>query len=191
VAAPEPSWQVYAWVEHAPALDAYCLTVVLGADPGGVLEAFAADPGSRRELTLAGQRSLAAPYPGGGNDTVSVDVLAGAVVCAEANGWAGQHLPRAAALSSAGPYVSWYASVNADMTVLYARDGALVRDFDPLLYDAEGALPEEAGLPFGLEHPGASAFAVAERLTGVRIERDWLLERPHPTYRRDPRADVD
>lgn len=178
----------YLWVNEEAAFDAHCVSVAVGAATQTVTEAFAVDPASRRDATLAGQIALSTPYPDGyGNDTIQIDELAGAVVCIEANGWAGIDEGRARRLSGAGQYVSAYRSVNADMQVVCARGGEIVRVFDPLLYDAEGALEEEAGLPFG--HPGQpapAAFALIERLTGVRLTREWVVDQPHPAYRRDP-----
>jgi hypothetical protein len=81
------------------------------------------------------------------------------------------------------------------MQFLVARSGSIVRDFDPLLYDSDGeselALPEERGLPFPTGDdqpltPGCASLALIERLTGVVIERRWLLDEPHPTYRVSP-----
>ena len=74
-------------------------------------------------------------------------------------------------------------NVNAVMSFGFARAGAVVRAFDPLLYDGAGALRDEAGLPFG--EPAAAlgaAFVLAERLTSIRIQREWLLNRRRPTY---------
>ena len=170
-------------------MEAYCVAVATAASVDGALAAFAADPGSLRSAAFSAQWDMAAPYPdGGGNDTVAVDALAGAVVCAQANGWAGTREECAAELSRGGVYVCSYRNVNAVMEVVYARDGELLRRFDPLLYEpwAGGALPEEAGLPFGTDQDSpAAAFCLMQRLTGVEITRDWLLKCGHPTYLRD------
>jgi hypothetical protein len=70
------------------------------------------------------------------------------------------------------------------MSAAFARDGVLIRTFDPLLYDGDAAaLPEERGLPFGVAHARAAALAFLARITGVVIERDWLLTPRRPTYR--------
>jgi len=34
--------------------------------------------------------------------------------------------------------------------------------------------------------PGQASLALIERLTGVEITREWLLDTPHPTYGIDP-----
>jgi hypothetical protein len=178
----------YLWVDGEAAFDAHCTSVALGPSIEAVVEAFAVEPDSRTSGTFAQQLDLSAPYPDGfGNDTIQIDPVDGAVVCLEANGWAGVDEGRARVLSAGGVYVSAYRSVNADMQVVCARHGEIIRVFDPLLYDAEGALDEEAGLPFG--HPGnpsPAAFALIERLTGVRLTRRLVLEDTHPLYRRDP-----
>ena len=176
----------YAWSDRD--LDAYCLTIVVGTDEALVLDAFAVDAGSRRTATFVEQWDMSAPG-GFGNDTVQIAPLGDAIVCIEANGWAGVDEARAGRLSAGGSYAASYRSVNADMLVVVARDGVVTRTFDPLLYDAAGAIPEEAGLPFGEPGRCASAvFALLERLTGVSITRAWLLETPHPCFRRDADA---
>jgi hypothetical protein len=81
------------------------------------------------------------------------------------------------------------------MQFVFAEAGAVKRDFDPLLYDNDGAreraLPEEMDLPFpsaddGPLTPARAALALIERLTGIEITQAWLLEEPHATYRVDP-----
>jgi hypothetical protein len=84
-----------------------------------------------------------------------------------------------------------FSNVNAVMSFQWAVNGAVVRWFDPLLYEnaaLAGELPpEEQGLPFGTDHAFSSAFACAERLTGVRLTQafledrtDWLAIGHHP-----------
>jgi hypothetical protein len=179
----------YRWVGRDQEFDAHCVSVIPGGDPVAVAAAFAVDAASRRDATFIEQWDMARPYPeGGGNDTVQIDVLGGAVVCVESNGWAGTDVARAEALSHQGVYASTYTNVNALMQLVVARAGAIVRIFDPLLYDPDGAMAEEAGLPFG--EPGlcsAAAFVLVERLTGIELTRSWLLDVPHPAYRRDPK----
>jgi hypothetical protein len=178
----------YAFIEDGMAFDAYCLTIVQGQEVDAVLRAFSVIVATETLLTFGHQPRMSAPYPlGEGNDTVFVDTFGGAVVAAEFNGWAGTEEQRARTLSAIGSHTALYRSVNADMRFVHARRGAVVRTFDPLLYVAEGALAEEEGLPFGWPgRPAAAALMLVERLTGVRLERSWLLDVAHPTYRRDP-----
>jgi hypothetical protein len=179
---------VYGWLEGRAEFDAYCVSVTLGLDGQAVADAFQVDPATMRAATFAEQLELAAPYPDGfGNDTVGIDRLGDAVIALQANGWAGVDEACATLLSQRGRHVGVYRSVNADMQLVVAEAGTILRTFDPLLYDAAGAMDEEAGLPFG--HPGrpdVAAFALLERLTGVCLTRDWVLETRHPTYRRNP-----
>lgn len=178
----------YEWVEGCAELDAYCVSVTVGLDMQAVADAFQVDPSTMRPASFAEQRELATPYPDGfGNDTVGIDRLGAAVIALQQNGWAGVEEARGIRLSKSGRYAAAYRSVNADMSLMVAQHGVIERVFDPLLYDADGALEEEAGLPFGHPgSPGVAAFALLERLTGVRLTREWVLEDRHPTYRRNP-----
>jgi hypothetical protein len=66
-------------------------------------------------------------------------------------------------------------------------DGVLVRAFDPLLPDLGPSgrpLDEEGGLTFGVqgERAHVAALILAERLTGITIERGLVVDQPHPTW---------
>lgn len=90
-----------------------------------------------------------------------------------------------------------YRNVNAVMRFIYAADGRVLRTFDPLLFAVTSplggaVLPEESGLLFGLGHPLASAFTLAERLTGIRQtlsfledRDDWIGIAHYPSYALD------
>jgi hypothetical protein len=109
------------------------------------------------------------------------------LVLIEPNGYLAATPNAVSALSDLDVAVSVYRNVNAQMRFAMYADGVLVRSFDPLLPDLgpEGRpLAEEAGLPFGLEGeiPEAAALTLAERLTGVAIDRAWLLDQTHPTW---------
>ena len=130
-----------------------------------------------------------------GNDLVQISSIGRAVVTFEPNGWHGVGHELAAALSRSGRYAAYFWNVNALMQFVFAEAGEIKRDFDPLLYDNDGArekaLPEEMDLPFptsgaGPLTPGRASLALVERLTGIEISRQWLLDEPHATYRVDP-----
>ena len=109
------------------------------------------------------------------------------VVLVEPNGYLASIPEAVSALSDLDVAVSVYWNVNAQMRFAMYADGVLVRSFDPLLPDLgpEGQpLAEEAGLPFGVdgEVPEAAALTLAERLTGVAIDRAWLLDQARPTW---------
>jgi hypothetical protein len=114
----------YAWADGCPGLDAFCVSVAVDCDPAAAAAAFAADPGTRRPARLADGPEIS--QSDFGNDVVQIDVLDGAAVCVEPNGWAGIDADRAARLSHAGPYVALYRSVNADMEFVHARAGHVV-----------------------------------------------------------------
>lgn len=83
-----------------------------------------------------------------------------------------------------GLAVSYGNTVNGDDHVLVARDGEVVRSFDPFLdhdYLKTKHLPEEKGLD--LENDtGPASWTLLERLTKVHITRDWLMDEDHPAY---------
>ena len=110
----------------------------------------------------------------------------GWVVVVEPKGWFSSMTDIVQAMSRGGEAVSVFRNVNAHMSVIAARGGTTVRAFDPLLFDDQEGdpLPEEQGLPFGSEDadPHALALELAERLTGVAITEDWLLETPRSTW---------
>jgi hypothetical protein len=71
------------------------------------------------------------------------------------------------------------------MRFTLARDGRVVRVFDPLLYDHPSVgdpLIEEANLPFGQPHAALQAAAnLFEQVSGIQPTRHWLLTAKHPT----------
>jgi hypothetical protein len=86
-------------------------------------------------------------------------------------------------IAGRGEAVNVFWNVNAVMSFALACNGVLVRTFDPLLDDdADGPLPDETELQWGVDRPRASALALMERLTQVRIDRAWLRERRRETF---------
>jgi len=173
----------YAWVEtsHDPRLDALAISVVtpIRSEPIAVLE-------PRESLgTLTVGQTLDRSLELGGWDIVEVqvDAVGDWTVLVEPNGWLTAYGDVLSRLSQGGKAGSVFWNVNAHMSFGWAVDGTLIRWFDPLLYDADGALPEEADLPFGHPgHPQAAALALLTRLTGVIVDQSWLLDRARPTF---------
>jgi hypothetical protein len=113
--------------------------------------------------------------------------LDGWLVLVEPNGFLTSRPETAATLSRAGSLFSVYWNVNRLMSFVAARDGVVVRRFDPLLFGstAEGKpLAEEEGLVFGQVEPSplSAAMQLTERLTGVTIGRAWILEETRKTW---------
>jgi hypothetical protein len=174
----------YAWLDgDDPRLSGLSLTLVRPAGPEALIRL-------RPTRTFEGELSLseAGDQALNGLDhsrlTVQVDDLDGWTALIEPFGWAGATPVVLARLSAGGGRaVNVYWNVNALMHVGWADDGRIVASFDPLLDDRlDGREPEEADLPFGNPRGALqAAFVLVERLTGVRIERAWLLERARPT----------
>ncbi|HYK95771.1 MAG TPA: DUF6461 domain-containing protein [Candidatus Dormibacteraeota bacterium] len=118
-----------------------------------------------------------------GSEISLFDRLGDWTVVIQPAGWGASVPEELTRLSVGGAAASVYWNVNAVMSASFASGGELLRTFDPLLYDAAGALDEERGLPFGVAHARAAALAFLARVTGVAIERDWLLTPRRPAYR--------
>ncbi len=177
----------YAWADTSrdPSLEALSLTVVEPADEG-YLALLAPRERLAGELTVAGalDASLSVEDFAWGSVLVQTDTLEGWTVFLEPNGWATSDTDVLARLSARGRAINVFWNVNAVMRFMVASGGALVREFDPLLYDIEDdRLPEENDLPFG--EPGrvrAASLALLSELSGLRIDPAWILERRRPTY---------
>ncbi|HEY7937943.1 MAG TPA: DUF6461 domain-containing protein [Candidatus Limnocylindrales bacterium] len=118
-----------------------------------------------------------------GSSIAQLDSIAGWTVVVEPVGWLGSIPEVLLRLAANGRALSAYWNVNAVMNVGVAERGRVIRRFDPLLYDAgDPPLPEELGLPWGVGQPRACSLALIARLSGVVVERDWLLERSRRTF---------
>ena len=170
----------YKWTDE---LEPFCISIAFGAKREAVETAFRIVPDSRKLTKVAELWDFAGPESQG-NDVVQIDALANGIIAFENNGWTGEDNDGIVIKAIGCPaFVSIFRNVNAVMSFVYAKDGIVVRRFDPLLYEAEGALPEEKLYAWNLEHPTVSAFALAETLTGIEITQAWMLDQPHPTYR--------
>ena len=168
----------------------YCLYIGVGAAPERVKAAFGIKP-ETEQLASASEMWKLPGLGDGGNDAVQIGQLGEAVVTYENNGWTGVDEAVIKAIG-ATISVSLFRNVNAQTQFVYAKDGVIIRSFDPVMYDPEGAIAEETALHFGpvsdSPYSGvgneARAFQLMEILTGVRLERDWLLEERRPAYLR-------
>lgn len=187
-------WSKYAWLDEPSPNDdlmAGCLGVVPGVDAAWVKRCLGVEERSCRQATVHEAWKLS--ESDFGNDLIQITSIGDAVVTYEPNGWHGVDEELAVALSERGRYAAYFWNVNAVMRFVFAVAGHIRRDFDPLLYDGdpEQALSEELDLPFPSGDPdsltpGQASLALIERLTGVEITMEWLLDAPHPTYRIDP-----
>lgn len=89
------------------------------------------------------------------------------------------------ALSRIGGLAASYGTVeDGGDQILVARNGTVVRSFDPFLafdYLKSKHLPEEKGLDFEND-TGPASWTLLERLTKIHITQDWLMDPGHPAY---------
>jgi uncharacterized protein DUF6461 len=171
----------YDWVDD---IDALTVTLIQGVELQQVGEALGVDWSSERLATFDG--AFDGLDPEGWDYPVQVEELDGWLVVVEPNGWFLSDDEKLGELSREGAAVSVFRNINAQARVIVARRGEVVRSFDPVIpdYEPDGEpLPEESGLSFGADgDPTPASFVLLERVTGVRIEREWLLDRPRRTW---------
>ena len=168
----------YAWTEsdHGPLEFGAAVALVKGCSPARALDVL----GARRATQVApasAVRDWAAQqdYQHYGT-AVEAGEIGGWTVVVELNGYQATLPGLLEALSEGGEAVVIYQNVNGLASFQYAKNGAIVRAFDPLLPELGQMgepLPEEQGIAFpgegGELHPMPGAFLLAERLTGIRL----------------------
>lgn len=162
----------YEWIES---LEAYCFTAVVGLDADEAIRRLGGDP----DLGAKSRTFAECFWPADGPQWAQVGPVDGGLLVAEHNGWRAEEV--AESLSRGARLASFFRNVHAVMHFVYAVDGRVVAEFDPLLdhrprtgddpYSIEPALQ---GLPFGLFAAEPSALTLLERLTGVRVDLSWL-----------------
>lgn len=172
----------YSWADEGGVM-AVCVCVVSGIDADAALDLLRGVGPESRNLGFYEAWEHWSPDA----TPLQIDHLDGALVLIEPNGWKCTDENVLVHLSAHGTATSVYWNVNALMRFVFAERGAVIRSFDPLLYDSTGALSEEADLRFGM--PGqalASALLLLERLTGgVRVTADWLTNKAPDSRTRD------
>jgi hypothetical protein len=169
----------YAWIEE---LEAYCFTALVGLPPEEAIRRLGGDP------TTVDRRTFDECFwPAAGPQWVQVGPVGSGVLVAEHNGWRAEEVVEE--LSTGARLACFVRDVNAVMRFVYAADGTVLADFDPLVDGARPAAldPMLAGLPFGLFAAEASALVLIERLTGVAVTPAWLGHR-QPAARLPPLA---
>ncbi len=181
----------YGWADGLDGSFGFIYTVCL-VSVVSPREALAlAAPDARADPALVRDLRGWDPYPYGDNEVtwmLASPVTADWTLLVEPNGFRCSQIEPMSRLSGDGRLaVSVYRNVNALSRFTIARDGAVIRAFEPLFTpdtSTDGApLPEEAGIAFPGEdeddlRPMGSSLAVTERLTGIRltaehIEGDW------------------
>ena len=161
----------YEWVES---LEAFCFTAVVGLDPPETARRLDGDVADG-ELRTFDECFWAADGP----QWAQVGPVEGGVLVAENNGWRAEECIER--LSKDVRVACFFRNVQAVMHFVYAVDGTVLAEFDPLVetWPSGGADPAAIasamdGLPFGLFAAEPSALTLLERLTGIRIHDTWL-----------------
>ena len=161
----------YEWVES---LEAFCFTAVVGLDPPETARRLDGDVADG-ELRTFDECFWAADGP----QWAQIGPVEGGVLVAENNGWRAEECIER--LSKDVRVACFFRNVQAVMHFVYAVDGRILAEFDPLLdigprtgHDPHSIDPALQGLPFGLFGAERSALTLLERLTGVSIDPDWL-----------------
>lgn len=173
----------YDWINDER-LGSYCLYIGKGAEVAAVLSGFGAVIETER---LANATELWS-FPGlgsDGNDVVQIGQIGNSVIVYEPNGWTGVDGAVIKEINAPGS-ASLFRNVNAVMQFTYARNGNIIRTFDPVLYGSEGALEEERTLGFLADRDDndLKSFQLIEKLTGVKLDGNWLLDERRPSYLR-------
>src|SRR5258705_1589472 len=162
----------YWWVET---LEAYCFTAVVGLEVDEVIRRLGGNPGR-----TDGPRTFDECFwPADGPQWAQVGRVPGGMLVAEHNGWRAEDVVES--LSRGARLACFFRNVHAIMHFVYAVDGRVLAEFDPLLDrtpeagdDPHCIDPALHGLPFGLFAAEPSALTLLERLTGVRVAPSWL-----------------
>jgi hypothetical protein len=183
----------YSWVKTSSEMQAYCVYIGVGVSQEQVGKSYGIIPETHCLKNASSMWGIG--QTSDGNDVMRLGELGDAVVAFENNGWTGIAESVVHAIN-APLSVSIYRDVNSHSTFIYAKQGKIIRSFDPVIYNPEGAIPEEER--FGFEPPrddpnwGAHneefAFQLMEILTGIALSREWLLDELLPTYRHNSPA---
>ncbi len=180
----------YAWLyeRYEGLMEAYCVTLVRGVAPDGLLQEL----GAESVLRVTGVEGLCEPshdaWDEHGGDRMSVGAAAVGdwSLMVEYNGYLGVTEEAMAPVSRGRTVVSHFRNVNAVDHFYWFEDGELRLHFEPLFPDsrdgshADELLAEMRESGFDLTEGGdyeghtRAAFALAHRLTGVRLTPELL-----------------
>jgi hypothetical protein len=162
----------YEWVEQ---MEAFCFSALVGVDVDEAIRRLGGDP-SANPVPRTFEQCF---WPADGTQWAQVGEVNGGLLVAEHNGWRAEEVVED--LSRGGQMACFFRNVQAVMHFVYAVDGEVLAEFDPLLERgpvsgvSPGVLDRAAqDLPFGLFGAEESAMSLIERLTGVRVRREWL-----------------
>jgi hypothetical protein len=166
------------WLDR---LEAYCFTAVVGLAPDETVRRLGGDPDAVQNRTFE-----ECFWQAEGPQWTLVDRVEPGVLVAEHNGWRAEEA--AEALSRGARLACFFRNAHAVMHFVYAVDGRVVVEFDPLVFrraDCAAIEPALDGLPFGLFDAESSALTLLERLTGIGVQPAWL-DAQHPAVALPP-----
>ncbi|MGW2487278.1 DUF6461 domain-containing protein [Streptomyces sp. NPDC001606] len=180
----------YRWLreEHAPLLEAYCVTLVKGLAPEQLLKELKAE----KEGSVTGVAELEEPCYDAWDEHDGLSVLVGVAalgdwtLMVEYNGFLGTLADVMLPVSRGRTAVSHFRNINAVDHFYWFEDGEIRLQFEPLFpTQRHGTHPDELVTQmresgFDLREHGErdidlhteAAFALAERITGVRLTRE-------------------
>jgi hypothetical protein len=175
----------YMWVEESY-WQAACVTFVRGASVDEVMDRFGGDPDTAEWMTLreAVDSSASSDYADDDCQIILADAVGEWVVVVEENGFQATLPEVVKKVSTGAQMVSVFWNVNSDSQFTYAVNGQVITTFD-LVFPEErsGSDPDYLLEPMSKllliseDQTLTFAFALAESITGVRFEQDWLEEK--------------
>jgi hypothetical protein len=181
----------YGWLRerHAALRESYCVTLAGALTPADLLEALGAEPGPR----IAGVAGLFEPSFDAWSQRQGDELFVGVAavgdwsLMVEVNGYLGVTSSALRPLSRGRTIVAHHRNIDAVDHFVWLADGELLLHFEPLSpyrrdgSRADGFLVEMRESGFRLD-PDAelddrnteAAFALAERITGVRLTAELL-----------------
>lgn len=184
----DPPPETFAW---APSLlsDGLCVALVKDSHPTLLLPRLLADPAVgpapadkvRAWAELETARAASTGNYGSYATAIEAGRVSDWVVVIELNGYRATEERVLADISLGTVATVMYGNVNAGRAFMYAEDGRVTRQFDPLhtnYCDNIGTkLAEEQGLPFGVDgQPDVSMLRLAARLTGIVLTPQILAD---------------
>lgn len=165
----------FGWIQSTVLRDGACVTLVAAADADEVVRGFGGDPAGARRTSIAELEMASVDEP-----AVAVRDLGSWLLVVEVNGWQGSRPEVLRRVSAGGRAVSAYWNVNLTTRFSYAVDGRVLTAFEVMSPDRRhGADPDcleesRAGLPWETDEWVPLMFALASRVTGLRIEPEWF-----------------
>lgn len=164
--------------------EALCVTVADGVS-AAALQAALVEPETQEFASVVAAADWVAKSESFDRRWVAVGTVDGLAFAWEPNGFLGSELGRAEVASAGGKCVSVFWNVNMDASFVYAVEGHVVRQFDPVLRETQqgvgDVLTHEATLDW-VAAPAASALELQAALIGAPVADVAWLELPNVDF---------